>query len=81
MGHITIRSSDEVDAVIERVKGLMGEVRTSHALVQLAMRYEAEQEQIRSLRMELKRAQEQNEKYRHAINNFKAAHNALIDIT
>lgn len=33
------------------------------------------------LRMELKKAQEQNEKYRHAINNFKAAHNALIDIT
>ncbi len=80
MGIITVRTTDEIDAVLERVKLLMDTKTATSTLMKAVFEYEPNQLELKRLRSELAKAEYQVEKYRDGMQKFKAAADHIINL-
>lgn len=81
MGIITVRTTDNIDAVIERVKLIMDTKTASSTLTKAVLSYEDDQLELKRLRAELVKAQNQVKEYRDGMQKFKAAADHIISLS
>lgn len=80
MGHITLRTTDREDALIEKLRIVTG-VKTATGAIKTAIGvYEHHQSEIRRLQAELAKSQNMNDRYRNGISAFREAQSALLNL-
>lgn len=80
MGHITLRTNDDEDTVIEQLCIVTGEKTATGAIKAAINVYERQLVEIKRLQSELAKSQNMNVRYRNAIATFREAQSALLSL-